>query len=188
MRRQVSWAGVGLMVVVSSALRLAAGPAAAAEEDLQSPPQASCSFTTPMHFSPGISGGDGTGLLYASDTNFSGAERGTVACIGTIGGHRISGPGTFGFVGKWTEGNCVANKGAGRYSFTVPTADGTKQFAGRYTEERVGFNGTVNASQPEGRFAGVFHIVPTGTLTNAETCEGKPITQASLVFTGVWSN
>ncbi|MGH9003155.1 MAG: hypothetical protein ACRDYV_08505 [Acidimicrobiia bacterium] len=140
-----------------------------------------------MHFSPGISAGDGTGLRYASDADFSGAERGTVACTGIIGGHRTTGPGTFGFTGKWTEGDCLANKGAGRYSFTLPTADGTKQFAGRYMEERIGFNGTVKGAQPEGTFAGAFHIVPTGTLMNAETCEGKPITQASLLFIGVLS-
>ena len=143
-----------------------------------------CTFTTPMHFSPGISPADGTGLLYASDENFSGAERGVAACIGTIGGQRVTRVGAFGFTGKWSEGNCEANKGAGRYSFTVPTTAGQKHFSGKYAEQRIGFNGTVAASQPEGPFTGVFDIIPTGTLTDLETCHRKPITSATLVITG----
>ena len=145
-----------------------------------------CVFKTPMHFSPGISPEDWTGLRYGSDENFVGAERGDAACIGAIGGHRITGVGTFGFSGIWSEGNCEANKGAGHYSFTVSTTAGQKRFAGKYTEQRVGFNGTVTASQPEGLFTGVFNIVPTGTLTNLETCHRKPITKATLVITGLF--
>ena len=148
--------------------------------------QAECTFKTPMHFSPGISPEDGTGLRYGSDEEFRGTERGVAACIGTIGGYRITGVGTFGFSGKWTEGNCEANKGAGHYSFTVPTTAGEKRFAGEYAEHRVGFNGTVSASQPEGPFAGVFEIIPTGTLTDLETCHRKPITKATLVITGLF--
>jgi hypothetical protein len=100
----------------------------------------------------------------------------------------VTGPGTFGFRGKWSEGNCEANKGSGRYSFTVPTTAGTKHFVGEYAEERVGLNGTVRATQPEGRFMGAFHIIPTGTLTKMETCQGKPITEASVIITGLFAN
>ena len=100
----------------------------------------------------------------------------------------MTGPGTFGFSGRWSEGNCEANKGSGRYSFTVPTTGGTKHFAGEYAEQRVGLNGTVSAHQPEGRFTGAFHIIPTGTLKNLETCQGKPITEASLIVIGLFAN
>ncbi len=150
-------------------------------------PAAECTFSTPMHFSPGISPADGTGLRYASDENFTGAERGIAECVGILG-DPVTGPGTFGFTGRWTEGDCEANKGAGSYSFTVPTTGGTKHFAGSYAESRVGLNGTVKATQPEGTFTGAFQIIPTGTLTNMETCQGKPITQASIVITGLFAS
>jgi hypothetical protein len=156
-------------------------------EAVQATPAAECTFSTPMHFSPGISPADGTGLRYASDEDFRGAERGVVECIGTLG-DPVTGPGTFGFTGKWTEGNCEANKGSGRYSFTVPTTGGTKHFVGSYSESRVGLNGTVTGTQPEGTFTGAFHIIPTGTLKNMETCQGKPITQASIILTGLFAS
>ena len=171
--------GFALVLFASAAT---VGPAGGPAADART--AAECTFSTPMHFSPGISPADGTGLRYASDENFTGAERGVAACAGTVGGEPVTGPGTFGFTGKWSEGNCEANKGGGRYSFTVPTPGGARQFQGRYTEQRVGFNGTVDATQPEGDFAGVFHIVPTGTLSDLETCHGKPITKAFAVITG----
>ena len=69
------------LLTLAMILMVVAAPARA----VQGTPVAECTFSTPMHFSPGISPEDGTGLRYASDENFSGAERGIAVCTGTLG-------------------------------------------------------------------------------------------------------
>ena len=107
-------------------------------------------------------------------------EAGTMICLGSLDGDRVTGPGTFGFEGTYT-GDCFGNVGSGTYSFTVPTETGPKRFTGSYTERRSGFNGPVEASQAEGRFRGVFVVLP-----QEGDCISSPVTGVVINIAGTF--
>jgi hypothetical protein len=124
---------------------------------------AACTILVPVHFSPGIT------TTYGSLTVDSGGEKGSITCVGTINGHLVTGPGSFGFLGLLT-GSCFSHTAAGTYSWTVPTDAGVMHYAGTFNVNGVGFTGSVHASQPEGSFTGRYVIVP------AQDCLTAPVT------------
>lgn len=111
----------------------------------------------------------------------SGGETGSITCVGTIDGHRVTGPGSFGFEGIYT-GDCFSNVGSGTYFFTVPTDTGLAHFAGTYTESRLGLTGPVNGSQPGARFTGGHVTVPT-----KGNCVTTPVTEVLAYMVGSFS-
>jgi hypothetical protein len=128
----------------------------------------------PTRLSPGFS------LTASTGTYGTVGETGTITCIGSMDGHRVTGPGTFGFEGIYA-GDCFGNNGSGTYSFTVPTEVGSKHFTGSYTERRTGFNGPVEASQPGGRFQGLFLVLP-----QKGDCIVSPVTEVMINIAGMF--
>ncbi|HEV3365664.1 MAG TPA: hypothetical protein VG795_16290, partial [Acidimicrobiia bacterium] len=135
---------------------------------------ASCTFIFPNRLSPGFT------LTSSTGTYGSGGETGTITCLGSLDGHRVTGPGTFGFEGVYT-GDCFGNVGSGTYFFTIPTDVGSKHFTGSYTERRTGFNGPIQASQPGGRFQGVFLALP-----QKGDCLTSPVTEVVINMAGTF--
>lgn len=136
---------------------------------------ATCTFIFPNRLTPGFT------LTFSTGTYGSGGETGTITCLGTLDGYRVTGPGTFGFEGVYT-GNCFGNTGSGTYSFTVPTEVGAKHFTGTYTERRTGFNGPIQASQPGGRFEGFFFVSP-----QKGDCLTAPVTEVVVDMAGTFA-
>lgn len=136
---------------------------------------ASCTIVTPNRLSPGFS------PTSTSGTYGTGGETGTITCLGTLEGHRVTGAGTFGFEGTYT-GDCFGNVGSGTYFFTVPTEVGPKHFTGSFTERRTGFTGPVEASQPGGRFQGRFLALP-----RKGDCFTTPLTEVLINMAGTFA-
>jgi hypothetical protein len=134
-----------------------------------------CSMRIPASLSPGFS------LTSSTGTYGTSGETGTIICSGTVDGHRVTGPGSFGFRGTYT-GDCFGNVGSGTYSFTVPTEAGPMHFAGTYSETRTGFTGPVRASQRGARFSGAFVVVPI-----KGDCASEPVTQVSINILGTFT-
>jgi hypothetical protein len=131
-------------------------------------------MSIPTRLSPGFS------LTSSTGTYGTAGEAGTMLCLGSVDGNRVTGPGTFGFEGTYT-GDCFGNVGSGTYSFTLPTESGSRHFTGSYTERRTGFNGPVEASQPGGRFHGVFVVLP-----REGDCVSTPVTGVVINIAGTF--
>jgi hypothetical protein len=126
---------------------------------------------------PGIAG---TGL------GITGAETGLITCTGTVNGHRVTGPGTFGHKGRTWDGTCFGNQGAGTYSYTIPTAGGTQHVTGTYTESRgINQEGPAEARQPGAVFNGRHQVLPTGVVTSWQNCMSRPVTEVDAIMLGV---
>ena len=136
---------------------------------------ATCTIIFPNRLSPGFS------LTPSTGTYGSGGETGTISCLGSLDGHRVTGRGTFGFEGVYT-GDCFGNTGSGTYSFTVPTEAGSKHFTGSYSERRTGFNGSIQASQPGGHFQGAFLVLP-----QKGDCLTSPVTEVVINMAGTFA-
>jgi hypothetical protein len=136
---------------------------------------ARCAISIPTRLSPGFS------LKSSTGTYGTGGEHGTITCIGSLDGYRVTGPGTFGFEGVYV-GDCFGNDGSGTYSFTVPTELGSKHFTGSYSERRTGFNGPVEASHPGGRFEGRFLVLP-----QKGDCLVSPVTEVVINIVGTFA-
>jgi hypothetical protein len=118
---------------------------------------ATCLISTPSHFSPGLT------LVPASGAESSGGERGSIACTGGFDGHRVTGAGTFGYQGRYTDATCLLDGApfSGTYSFTVPTDAGRLHFTGTITDSRLFLLDFFQLTQPGAVFSGVSAIVPT---------------------------
>ena len=99
-------------------------PASGASAETRS--LASCSGTWKVSFSPGV----GTTSRQSSFT--TNGHTGTIICVGTVKGHLVTGPGTFGKEGV-VEGSCLAGTGSGTMSVRVPTTGGVKQVEFSFT-------------------------------------------------------
>ena len=171
-----------MLVLVASLLSLInAGSALATETG----GQASCSFSFPLHASPGL------GITASSGTFNSGGEVGTMSCTGTIAGYRVTGPGTFGFDGT-IEGSCLGHRGSGIDEFTIATEAGMLHISGGgFTVEGVGVLGkaeavhtTIQIDDQEPvpasiSFPGSYLLAPV-----KGHCVTEPVTQAQVLLSG----
>ena len=172
-----------MLVLVASLLSLInAGSAQAAGTG----GQASCSFSFPLHATPGL------GVTAGSGTFNSGGEVGTMSCTGTIAGYRVTGPGTFGFDGT-IEGSCLGHRGSGMSGFTIATEAGMLHISGApgFTVEGIGVLGKAQAVHatmqiddqepvPAGiSFTGSYLLVPV-----KGNCVTEPVTQAQVLLSG----
>src|ERR1700722_6486218 len=109
---------VALLLVLSCVLALPAEAEGAQTAD--------CLITVSIHLTPGVT------LVPRSGIESSEGERGTISCTGSLDGHRITGPGTFGWQGNFTQITCLFDGRplAATYSLTVPTDAGIMHFSG----------------------------------------------------------
>lgn len=147
----------------------AAAPAHAAA----GPPAAVCSHTFTATMTPGITPTPAAGKL---TTN---GQTGTMECFGTIGGKRITGPGTLGLVHRHTAGSCRGLVGTGRVHLVIPTAAGSKDLVGALAVRRTGLTVRATARFPGLRYSGNGVVFPT-----LGDCATTPLERVRVTMTG----
>lgn len=125
-----------------------------------------CSTRAVVTLSPGVV------LTSSSGTIDSGGETGSITCVGTFNGHRVTGPGSFGTKATYTA-SCVLGRVSGRFSITIPTEAGPMHFTPRFTATPIGAVSPVEASQPGIRWTG-FEIF----VFKRGDCVTAPVTEA----------
>ena len=91
----------------------------------------------------------------------SGGETGVINCLGEVGGHRVTGPGTYGESGAFGAGpaggaDCSNGSGAGDFTATIPTDGGRRHVEGMVSFYWLGAAGVVF----DGRFPSVLRLSP----------------------------
>lgn len=136
--------------------------------------RAECSLSFPAYFSPGL------GMTPNSPTFTSAGETGSIHCEGTIHGHTVTGPGSFGFDGTLTDSSCLSHSGSGTSYFTVPTDAGPLHIAGGgFTIKGLGVFGSVEATHADVHFTGSYVLLPT-----RGNCVTDPVTDARVLMKG----
>jgi hypothetical protein len=151
----------------------AVGLVGAASAQAAGATSAACVTSIPLTITPGF------GPIASSGTLTSHGETGSVTCIGTIGGDRVTGPGTAGLDESYTGGSCLGHLGVGTVSVTIPTTAGSVHMAGAAISRRTGLAVTAEAAFPEGRFSGAGVALPT-----QGTCVLSPLRGALITLTG----
>lgn len=118
--------------------------------------------------SPGIT------LTPAVGAFTSHGETGTITCVGSVKGHRVTRPGTFGEQGV-VRGNCAFGSGSALFSMTIPTSAGAArlQIPAVFT-----YAGGVGL-RPTGIFPGGFVFYPV-----RGDCITSPVTEIAVVLHG----
>lgn len=153
---------------------LPAAAQAQSQSDRSGATRAECSLSVPAFFSPGL------GLSPTSGTFDSRGETGTINCVGTISGQTVTGPGSFGFEGSFSESSCLSHKGSGTAYFTVPTHDGPLHVSGgAFTITGTGIFGQVHAVHSEHGFEarGTYVLLP-----GKGNCVTEPVTEAGVLM------
>jgi hypothetical protein len=164
---------VALMIVAVLA-GLSPLPASAAGSGMPSGPsgsQAVCVAQWLDSVSPGIS------MTPSAGTFTSNGQTGTITCVGSVNGHAVTGPGTFGEQGV-VNGTCAAGSGSATFSMTIPTDGG---LVGLTIPAVFTVAGGVGL-RPTGTFPGGFVSVPT-----RGDCLLTPVTQIAVVLHGTLS-
>ena len=141
-----------------------------------------CSFEVDVTLSPGLSREPSSG------TFDSAGESGTVDCQGTVGGQPVTGPGTFGAVGRYgTDGDgddCRSRRGTGDGTIhvTVPVEGGTEHVDDPFTMTYRVSGRTVVGEITGERFSGTFDV----SRVDGD-CLRTPIRKIRLRGTGLLS-
>ena len=151
------------------AVALAAGPAHGAS----APPSAVCTNTFTASITPGFTPRPGAGKLSSN------GQTGTIECFGTIGGQRVTGPGTLGFVERHKSGSCRGHTGSGRVHLVIPTTAGAKDMVGTLAVRRSGLMVRVTV-----RFPGVFYSGNGVVFPRLGDCTSTPLEQIKVTMTG----
>lgn len=111
----------------------------------------------------------------------SGGETGVIDCRGTLRGHQVTGPGTYGESGAYGPGptggaNCATGGGAGDFTATIPTAGGPQHVEGVLSFYWAGATGVVF----DGRFPAVFRVSP-----GAGDCLNEPARELHFQVGGI---
>ena len=101
----------------------------------------------------------------------SNGEKWELLCQGTVRGHPVTGPGTFGEDGV-IDGSCSSGSGTVNFSFTIPTAGGAQKFRLTFPFVYGPGGGTARTTD----FPGVFLFYPT-----AGDCLNAPVTEFNVV-------
>jgi hypothetical protein len=167
--------GLGLALVVTVAGVVPGMPVAEAEADQLAP----CRFRAEFDLAPGLS------LTPTSGAFTSGGETGAITCSGSVNGHIVTGPGTFGAEGNYgtADGDsCVSGgEGSAVQSFTVPTSDGPAPVQNAITftyRPAPGSGGSMSLASGRfhgERFSGTFDV----TLIEGD-CVTSPVTRVRL--------
>jgi hypothetical protein len=130
--------------------------------------QAICVAQWTDALTPGIS-------LTPSTVSFtSNGPTGTITCVGSVRGHAVTGPGTFGEQGT-IRGTCTSGSGEALFVMTIPTDGGPATVILPAVFTTVGTVGL----RPTGTFPGGFVAVPT-----QGDCVTTPVTQIAVVLHG----
>jgi hypothetical protein len=155
------------LAALASASLLAASPAHAAGAT-----SAVCVGRIAATFTPGLRVTPSSGAV---TTN---GETGSITCVGKIGGHRVTGPGSFGVDYTYAGATCAAHAGSGTARITLPTTGGTSHMVGAFTNRRVGLVIRPEARFPGARFSGIGVAIPTHG-----TCFVTPLTRVAVSVT-----
>ena len=134
---------------------------------------AACTGQLTLTIAPGFS------VTPSAGTLTSHGQTGTLTCIGTIDGQRVTGPGTVGLDETYARGDCLSHVGTGTATITVPTTAGPKHLAGAATSRRIGLALSAEVRFPSARFSGVGLAVPL-----QGSCLLTPMRQALITVTG----
>ena len=144
-------------------------PAAATEPAAPVGSEAVCVAQWLDTLTPGIS------LTPSTVTFTSNGPTGTITCVGSVRGHAVTGPGTFGEQGR-ISGTCASGSGEAIFTMTIPTDGGPQTVIVPAVFTTVGTVGL----RPTGTFPGGFVAVPA-----QGDCVTTPITQIAVVLYGV---
>jgi hypothetical protein len=131
-------------------------------------------FTTTI--SPGFT------LAPTSGTQTTNGETGSIACVGTIAGNRITGTGSVGYAMAHRGASCSSEKGSGTVSATIPTTAGAQHLVGVLTVQRTALAIRATGQFVRLRYSGVGVAIPKQGM-----CPVSPLRRAVLVFTGTLS-
>lgn len=162
---------VGVAAALGPAALAAAEPAKAAAAT-----SAVCSSRFTTTIVPGFT------MTPSSGTFTTFGQTGSITCIGRIGGHRVTGPGTIGADETYTRGTCATHVGAGVVRLTVPTTGGAKHMVGTLTVRRTALVVSPEVRFPGARFRALGVVVPT-----QGDCIIAPQRRALVLVAGVLS-
>lgn len=120
----------------------------------------------------------------SSGTQTTHGETGTIACVGRLAGHRITGPGSVGYDLAHRGATCLSlTASGGTVRITIPTTAGRKHFAGVLSVRRTALAVSASAQFPGFRYRGNGVAIPKQGM-----CPITPLRQALIVLTGSLSN
>jgi len=137
------------------------------------PPSAVCTNTFTATITPGFTPKPGAGRITSN------GQTGTIECFGTIGGQRVTGPGTLGFVEHHSAGSCRGHVGTGRVHLIIPTTAGARDMVGTLAVRRTGLTVRVKVRFPGVRYSGNGVIFP-----RLGDCTSVPLEQIKVTMVG----
>lgn len=115
----------------------------------------------------------------SSGTQTTHGETGSIACVGAIGGHRVTGTGSVGYEMPYSGATCLSETASGTVSATIPTTAGPQHFVGALSVRRTALAIVATAQFPGVRYSGTGVAIPLKGM-----CPITPLRQASIVMTG----
>lgn len=159
--------------LVPATLICAGALGAAAAQGAAPPPSAVCTKTFTNTIAPGF-----TPKPKAVKISSNG-QTGSIECFGTIGGERVTGPGTLGITVRRARGSCRGHTGTGRVRLVIPTTAGTKDTVGTLAVRRTGLTLRVTVNFPGLRYRGNGVVFP-----RLGDCTSTPLEQVRVTMTG----
>lgn len=165
-----------LRIGAAVAVVACAAPFATAPARADGKTSAVCAHQFTTTISPGFT------LTPSSGTQTTNGETGSISCVGTLAGHRITGAGSIGYDMAHTGASCASENGSGTVRATIPTTAGPKHAVGALTVRRTALAIRADVRFPGLRYSGVGVAIPKQGM-----CPLIPMRRALLVFTGTLS-
>lgn len=165
-----------LRIIVTLAVPAAATALAAAPAQAASATSALCASRFTATITPGFTMKPTTGTLTTH------GQTGIISCVGKIGGHRITGPGSLGVHQNHSGATCRSVIGTGTVGVTLPTAAGRRHMVGALSVRRTALVVRVIVRFPDAHYSGAGVTIPT-----QGNCFVSPVRQAMVLVTGALS-
>ena len=157
----------GLLIAVFATAAAEAAPATSA----------TCTGLLTINFTPGVT------TIPGSGSATSDGQTGTMTCLGTLDGHRITGLGSFGAQETYTAGGaCLTDRSSGQVAAILPTTGGPVTIVGTLSAHRLALIESIEIDFPQSHFSGTAIDVPTDG-----TCLLSPLRQVLVSVTGFLS-
>jgi hypothetical protein len=174
MRNRTARATLMVTLLIGVSLSRSEAQAQSQDQNGQGATRAECSLSFPSHIPKGLGMTPTTGVFNSA------GETGSINCEGTLYGHTVTGPGSFGFEGTLTDSSCLSHQGSGIYYFTVPTDAGPLHVSGGgFAISGTGVFGKVDATHPGVHFTGSYVL-----LLAKGNCVTEPVTEAGVLMQG----
>ena len=150
--------------------------AAFATADAKAAPatSATCTGLLTVNVTPGFT------LIPGSGSATSDGQTGTMTCLGTLDGHQITGPGSFGVQETYTTGGaCLTDRSSGQVAAILPTTGGPVTIVGSLSAHRLALIESIEIDFPQSHFSGTAIDVPTDG-----TCLLSPLRQVLVSVRG----